>query len=98
MGMSAKVNPQMLVGVTIETPTYYSVDEDFRTRLETFFDNGDAFEDHLSEFTEYEIETPWRLGAGLSYEVAGLTLSADAEYVDWSQLMLRANDHDDDDR
>ncbi len=96
LGMSAKVNPQLLLGLTMETPTYYAVNEDYSTTLNTYFDNGDAYEQSLSGLNEYEIETPWRMGGGLSYDIAGLTLSADAEYVDWSQLKLRAKNHRDD--
>jgi len=95
LGMSAKVNPQLMLGLTVETPTYYAVDEDYSTTLNTYFDNGDAYEQSLSGLNEYEIDTPWRLGGGLSYSIAGLTLAADAEYVDWSQLRLKAKDNAD---
>ncbi len=97
-GVSAVVAPQIRVGFTVESPTYYSVDEDFDTRLETFFDNGDVFvygdqpeEDAGSGIFEYTVTTPWRIGAGLALRNAGFTLSADAEYVDWSQLELDAS-------
>ena len=96
LGMSAKVTPQLMLGLTMETPTYYAVDEDFATNLDTYFDNGDAYSERVSGFTEYEIETPWRWGGGLAFDIAGLTLAADAEYIDWSQLRLRANQRDDD--
>lgn len=99
LGLSAKVSPQIRVGATIETPTIIAVDEKYHTVLFTEFDNGDAFEygDELAEdagtgFFEYDITTPWRLGVGASYRSAGLTLLADVEVVDWSQLELDSKD------
>ncbi|QXD14630.1 outer membrane protein transport protein [Rhodocaloribacter litoris] len=97
-GVTARLAPQVRVGFTVETPTRYDVDEEFDTLLETFFDNGDVFvygdearEDAGSGVFEYDIVTPWRLGAGLTVENAGFTLSADAEFVDWSQMELEAD-------
>lgn len=40
---------------------------------------------------EYQIRTPWRFGAGVTVEVPALTLTADAEFVDWTQLELGAD-------
>ena len=98
-GLSAQVSPDLRVGFSLESPTLLSVEEDFRTILSTEFDNGDAFiygddrsESEGSGVFEYEITTPWHLGAGLSYKTSGVTLSADAEWIDWSQLELRADD------
>lgn len=97
-GISARVSPGLRIGFTVETPTVYDIDESFDTRLETFFDNGDVFvygdqvsEDAGSGVFEYDITTPWRLGAGAAYRAGGLALAADVEFVDWSQLELDAS-------
>ncbi len=99
LGLSAKVSPRIRIGATLETPTVIAVEDEFNTALFTEFDNGDAFEygddraeDAGTGFFEYDITTPWRLGAGVSYRSAGLTLLADAEFVDWSQLELNSKD------
>jgi len=99
LGLSAKVSPQIRIGATIETPTIMAVEDEFETILFTEFDNGDSFryggavnEDEGSGFFEYDITTPWRLGAGASYRSSGLTLLADVEVVDWSQLELDSED------
>ncbi|MFK7847200.1 MAG: OmpP1/FadL family transporter [Rhodothermales bacterium] len=96
-GVSADATNDLRVGLTIESPTFYRVDEKFDTIISTDFDNG-AFLSYggLSGDVgrgsfEYDITTPWRFGAGLSYNVAGLTLMGDLEFIDWTQLELDAN-------
>ncbi|MBT8400467.1 MAG: outer membrane protein transport protein [Rhodothermia bacterium] len=100
-GVSLEAARDLRVGFTVETPTYYSVSEDFATFLETGFDNGDAFsygfdfgESEGSGSFDYEILTPWKLGAGLVFRTGNLRLLADAEFVDWSQLELDADGFD----
>ncbi len=87
-GLSAKVMPQLRVGLTVETPTYYTIDEQYRTRLSTNFDNGDTFSQSDVADNDYHIISPWRFGGGLAFMESGFTLSVDAEVVDWSQLRL----------
>ena len=98
-GVSVEASRDLRVGFTVETPSYYSVSEDFATFLETGFDNGDAFsygfefdEDIGSGSFDYEIHTPWKLGAGLVFQTGALRLLADAEFIDWSQLELDSDD------
>ncbi len=97
-GLSALVAPGARIGLTIETPTYISVEESFNTVLQTTFDNGDVFVygDDLTETAgsgefDYTITSPWKIGVGGSYEISGLTLLADVEWMDWSQLELDAD-------
>ncbi|PIQ60912.1 MAG: hypothetical protein COV99_09900 [Bacteroidetes bacterium CG12_big_fil_rev_8_21_14_0_65_60_17] len=97
-GLSALVAPGARIGLTIETPTYISVEESFNTVLETTFDNGDHFVygDGLTETAgsgnfDYSITSPWKIGVGGSFDVSGLTLLADVEWMDWSQLELDAD-------
>ncbi len=99
VGVTAQLNRQLRAGLTVETPTYYNIDESFGTHLRTVFDNGDSFEygdqpgeDAGSGVFEYDINTPWRIGAGLTFDHTGVSISADAEYVDWSQLELHSKD------
>jgi long-subunit fatty acid transport protein len=98
-GVSAEVADGARVGVTVETPTYFSVQDKFDTILRTEFDNGDVYvygdnrdeREGSGEF-DYEIISPWKLALGGSYARSGLTVAADAEWVDWSQLELSASD------
>lgn len=87
-------------GLTLETPTWYTIEETARLSLLTAFDNGDRFvygetdtEDvGQTEFT-YTVRTPWRLGAGASVQMAQATILVDAIFVDWTRLALRAPDN-----
>ncbi len=97
LGVAAEVAENVRIGLSIETPTYYSVEEDFGARYETFFDDGGSlsygeFPDDVGNgFFDYEILTPWRFGAGVGFHSDVVTVLADAELVDWSQLELDAD-------
>ena len=101
-GVSAKVAPAIQAGLSIETPTFYNVREDFSTFLETAYDLGDRFtygdlEGDLGNGSfEYQITTPWRLGGGFSYSTPRANVAAEIEYVDWSQMRLRVDSESDD--
>ena len=93
LGLASEVAPGVRVGLTIETPTFYSVNEDYSESITTFFDDGESlsYGTEPGDFThgtfEYEVITPWRLGAGLAYRLGNLlTVTGDLEFVDWSQL------------
>jgi len=99
-GVSLEAARDLRVGFSLETPTYYSINEDFATFLETRFDDGfvgsygfEFDQDVGAGSFDYEIMTPWRVGAGLAYSLGDLTLLADAEFIDWSQLELDSKDY-----
>lgn len=99
LGLSAQVTPEVRLGVTAETPTWYSVDENFTDAfIRTDFLDGQslAYGDEPGETEgqgtfDYEIITPWRLSTGLAYTGGPLTVTADVEFVDWTQLELQAD-------
>jgi long-subunit fatty acid transport protein len=74
-GLAAEVAPGVRLGFTAESPTYYRVEE-----------RSDLF---ASGAFDYAITTPWRISGGLVYELAGVLLAADIEFLDWSQARLR---------
>ncbi len=97
-GVTSQVVPGLHVGLTVESPTFYKVTEDFRTTLETYFDNGDNYsygsqadEDAGRFSNEYNLRTPWKFGAGANFNVANLMLAVDAEFIDWSQMEFDAS-------
>jgi hypothetical protein len=79
-------------GLTAETPTYLTVNEDFFTRVETTFDQGGSLsfstldDDSFVREFEYAIVTPWRLGAGIAYAEGPAYLSLDVETLDYDEL------------
>lgn len=93
-GFSSEVAGGVRVGLSLETPTFYSVNEDYFSELKTTFDEGAALSADSRGNFEYRITTPWRLGGGVAYDAGGFLLSADVEYIDWSQLELDADRED----
>jgi len=94
-GLSATPVNNVRLGFTFETPTWYSVSEEFTDAfIRTTFENGsltygdDTSEDEARGQFDYRLNTPWRLGLGLSYNSDPLLVTADVEFVDWSQASL----------
>lgn len=95
LGVSAKLAEELRFGVAFESPTWSSVDRTFTVaQVQTTFDQGGVLSYGLNDVAEpltrggldYETRTPLRLSAGLAYDSDNLLLTADAEFVDWSQL------------
>ncbi len=97
LGVSKKVAPNVRVGIAVETPTRISIDESYGTTFETHFDDGgiltygDQTGDVGNGAFSYRLRTPWRVNAGISLELEGFTLLADAQLVDWSQMRFNAD-------
>ena len=87
-GVSTHLVGSLRLGVSLETPTFYSVNEDYFSDMETGFDSGGSLSASQEGDFEYQITTPWRLGGGIAYEERNVLFSADIEMVDWSQLEL----------
>jgi len=104
-GLSAQPIDALRVGLHLESPTWFSVDEVFGTAMETTLDcdfsrSGTScpvggvpgFESGsltANEF-EYDLRTPWRIGAGLQFHIADLTIAGDVEFVDWTTAEVDA--------
>ncbi len=108
-GLSAEVTPGVRAGLTIETPTFYQISETYTTAaVTTFFLDGSrlAYGDNFEETEgqgsfDYDVQTPWRFGAGVLVDVGALAdasvdlrLLADVEFVDWSQAEVDAESFD----
>ena len=101
-GLSAELTPSVRVGLTVETPTWTAVSEDFTDAIvRTDFLDGTSLaygndpNEEIGKGTfDYSIQTPWRLGAGLAYDNDRLRVSADVEFLDWSNLELDSESFD----
>lgn len=92
-GLTADVTSTIRAGLVLETPTWYSVDETFGTRVTTFFDDGGLLasgQTGANQF-DYSVRTPWRVGGGLAFDLGSLRVMGDLEFVDWTQLRLSAD-------
>lgn len=80
-------------GITFRTPTWYTVSEGYGWKYESSFDNGKYYSWSENYNSEYSITTPMIVSGGFSFKpVSWLLLAADADYVDWTQIELDADD------
>lgn len=86
------------IGGAIHTPTsFYSMHDNYSSSVESRFNNGDRYEAESpdGEF-DYKLTTPMRMMGSVAFIVGkqGL-ISADYEYVDYSEARLRSDNADD---
>lgn len=89
-GIMGRIEDFMRFGVTIKTPSYYSITENFSRTAAATFDNGYVANSPAEGADEgrnsYSVSTPFVFNTGLSFHVAGLTLAGSVEYSDLSQV------------
>jgi hypothetical protein len=83
------------IGLTVQFPKSYTVKENFDVNGYSQF--GTGFSQSLdpanySDQVQYDIVTPYELGAGFSINLASLILSAQATLIDYSQLKFENAD------
>lgn len=87
IGIQTRLEKYLKFGVTIQFPTFYSIEEDWSRTAVAYFDNGEVtpeFEE--TGQTAYNLTTPWLYSAGFSVHALGLTFAAGVEYSDVTQL------------
>ncbi|GHT10223.1 transporter [Bacteroidia bacterium] len=83
------------IGAAIHTPTFLAMRDTYDADMKTWFLPAESYKESLPTYeNEYAIETPTKYMAGLAYVFQGNgvwrgILSADYEYVDYSQMKLR---------
>ncbi|MGV3588277.1 MAG: OmpP1/FadL family transporter [Adhaeribacter sp.] len=95
LGVIFKPTDLFRVGASIQTPTYYAMNDSYQTSLQVQeFENHDVRTDP-GEYS-YNLTTPMRLNGGLAF-ILGKNgfISGDLEYVDYSKARL--NDESDSD-
>ncbi len=79
-------------GLTVQFPKTYNIKEKFTANGYSDFLNGGRVPLNSSDYSdnvEYEITTPFELGAGFSVNYVGLIFSAQATIIDYSQTDLK---------
>ena len=79
-------------GLTIQFPKTYNIKEKFTVNGSSEFGSGYTYNlnsDKYSDNVEYEITTPFELGAGFSVNYVGLIFSAQATIIDYSQTTFK---------
>lgn len=90
LGLQGRIDDAIRFGITIKTPSYYSISERFSQKYTATFDNGDEYsypEDEEDRGkNSYSVSTPFIFNTALSFHIAGLTVAGAVEYSDMSQV------------
>jgi long-subunit fatty acid transport protein len=90
VGLLYRVPDRFRFGISVKSPTTYTVEETFNTAASSYFDNGDIYPTggpfETPGSNRYDVITPWVFSAGASFIIRDLVLSGDVEYTDWTQL------------
>jgi len=84
------------IGGAIHTPTnYYNMSDSYTATMNSFFVNGESYSEKSPDgYYEYELKTPLRAMGSVAVILGKYGLiSADYEYIDYSDASLRAPDY-----
>ncbi|WP_231459318.1 OmpP1/FadL family transporter [Pedobacter sp. Leaf132] len=98
LGVIYKPVNELRLGLSLITPTWYSLTDNFSENLNTRFKRADGtnvpeYTNPLSNYnSEYTLRTPYRVNGGIAYILGNSGLiTADAEYVDYSSIHFSSN-------
>lgn len=96
LGMIYKPTPSLSLGFTAKTPTFLSITDEstaytdinyFKPNEETSFSNFKS--DYYDSSYDYNLQTPYKLSAGVTQYFAAGLLTAEVEFVDYSSMRWR---------
>ncbi|MEE4196677.1 MAG: hypothetical protein V2I54_03460 [Bacteroidales bacterium] len=78
------------IGGAFHLPTFYSLEENFNTRVDAYYDNGDYLWQESNTLTyEYNLTTPVKAIGSVGFQIGKIGLvDVDYEYVDYSTMKL----------
>jgi len=84
------------IGLAVHTPTFFSLEDNYNSKMTTNFNNGDKFIQESPEGSfQYELNTPFRAVGSLAFIIMKRAIiSADYEFVDYSNARFSAVDED----
>jgi hypothetical protein len=96
LGFIARPVEYIRIGGALHTPTFFKMNDDFTSVMETDLDDGEPIHEYdaYGEYT-YEITTPFRAIGSLAFMIKQMGLiSIDYEYVDYASARLIGSDYD----
>jgi hypothetical protein len=89
-GLMYRIPDRFRLGVSVKTPTTYTVKETYDVQGRSSFDSSFFYNDEQSidigSNVEYDVVTPWEYSIGASVMLSNLTVSGDLDFIDWSEL------------
>lgn len=87
VGFLYKMPQFFKIGATVKFPTQYTITEKYYVEATSEFGTGSTVDmDPINDESEYDIATPYEFTGAIAYELAGLTLSAEATFIDYTQI------------
>ena len=94
IGAILRVSEELKLGASLHTPTAYSIEETYSTRLTTHFTQESFTELSNSNYFEYNLITPWKAVLSASSLLNNnILLSADYEIVDYSFSSMHSSQY-----
>ncbi len=95
IGLIVRPTDWFRFGGAIETPTFYTVSDNYTTTFKSYFDTAASLRASSTGNYDYELQTPFKamLGVGFILGKSGL-ISADYQHIDYTNARLRASDYD----
>ncbi|MDX5437467.1 MAG: hypothetical protein LPK03_09755, partial [Pontibacter sp.] len=93
VGLIARPVDALRLGLSIQTPTAYTFDDDYQRIINTTFSDGvETAAEEPGQFS-YRLTTPFRATGGLAYFIGKYGfITADVEYVDYGDAKFREDD------
>jgi hypothetical protein len=91
LGLILKPVNELRIGLSFESPTWYSVTDNYTEEL---YDNKQSYSGLDSYPFEYKLNTPLKLNGGLAYFFGSKGfISADIGFVNYSTIKFKSNDN-----
>ena len=87
-----RVNENIKIGGALHSPTYFNINEEFRTITQSNFTDSSYTEFSPINYFEYQLTTPWKVIASISANInQNILVSADYEIIDYSLSKLHVD-------
>ncbi|WP_266203749.1 OmpP1/FadL family transporter [Pontibacter kalidii] len=93
VGLIARPIDALRLGVSIQTPTAYTFDDDYQRRIATTFNDGVETAAEVPGQFSYRLVTPFRATGGVAYFIGKYGfITADVEFVNYGSAKYREDD------
>ena len=92
LGMLYQWESFMRVGLTVQFPKIYTIEEDFDVDGSSEFGTGQKYfldTYKYSDLVKYEIQTPFEFSAGAAFNLSFLIVSGQASLIDYTQMEFK---------
>ena len=91
LGLTYQTSPYLTLGVVIESPSFWNVEEDNQWDAIGIYDTASSdyyweLVDYGNDYTEYDMRHPFSFGLGAALSHDQLNLALDIKYTDYSQF------------